>query len=181
MLMKHSSLVVLGLLADGSRHGYELEKQIRRRNIRLWAKIGASTIYKCLQDLERDGFLSSRAEAADRGAGRAVFSITEQGRTRLAELVVEALRSEGSVYSDRIVGMAFAHALDPPAAIVRLRGAHDGMDRGLARLDDARANTAHSTAQIIIDYYIEVMSAEQRALGRAAALLEQHASARQMS
>jgi len=169
--MQHSSLVVLGLLADRPRHGYDLEKEIRRLSVRMWAKVGTSTIYKCLKDLEKEGSLTSRSEAADRGAGRAVFSITDYGRSRLADLVRGALRSDASVYSDRIVGMAFAKAIDRPAAARSLAGAHGGLAGGLAGLEKVKETTDDPTWQIILDYYIDVISAERTALRRAAALL----------
>ncbi len=171
--MQHSSLVVLGLLAARSRHGYELEQEIQRRNLRLWARIGTSTIYKCLKDLENGGLLTSRPEPAARGAGRSVFTITDLGRTRLAELVSGALRSEASMYSDRIVGMAFAATLAHPVGRDRLIGAHDGLQHGVARLQEARDRTDDPTARIIIDYYLDVLVAERKALSRAAALLDE--------
>ncbi len=175
--MQHSSLVVLGLLAERPQHGYELEQRIRRQNIRLWARIGASTIYKCLGDLEKAGFLTSRPEAAERGVGRSVFAITDLGRLRLDELVASALRSEASTHSDRIVGMAFAHRLERAAARDRLEGAQKGLAGGLAGLEQAQAMASDPISQIIIDYYLDVVGAERKALARAASLLGSNLSA----
>ena len=45
-------LLVLGLLAEMPRHGYELEQVIAQRSMREWTRIGFSSISNSLRSLE---------------------------------------------------------------------------------------------------------------------------------
>ena len=52
--MQQPRMIVLSLLGIGLRYGFEMEDFARRTNMRQWAKIGMSTFYKVLGDLERE-------------------------------------------------------------------------------------------------------------------------------
>ncbi len=162
--MRHASLVVLALLAEGPRHGYDLEQVIRGRHIRLWAKIGTSTVYKTLQDLKADGCLVSEAGIPARGAGREVFSITPDGRAQLSELVAQGFRSQASLYSDRIVAMAFTHSVAREEAADELARARTGTGFALEELDRVRGTTDNAMAHVILDFHTDVMIAERKAM-----------------
>ena len=88
-------LLLLSLLAEGPRHGYELDREIERRAVRQWAAVGTSSIYATLDRLAGQGLLRAEAEPApEQGPPyRTVYAITEAGRVRLAELAREALAS----------------------------------------------------------------------------------------
>jgi DNA-binding PadR family transcriptional regulator len=162
--LRHASLVLLALLAEGPRHGYDLEQVIRGRNIRRWAKIGTSTVYKTLQDLKADGCLIGEAGVPARGAGREVFSITPDGRARLSELVAQGFRSQASLYSDRIVAMAVTHSVAREEAADELARARTGTGIALEELDRVRGTTDNAMAHMILDFYTDVMIAERKAM-----------------
>ncbi len=160
------------MLSERDRHGYDLEQEIRQRNIRVWAKIGASTVYKVLQDLKREECITGQPGTPIRGAGKEVFSITESGRDRLEELLLKALRSESSVYSDRVVGLALSQSIDPGKAERGLAGAHTGLGFALDQLRKTRDDSDSEMAKVILDFYTEVLAAERRAITGAASLLK---------
>jgi len=148
-------------------HGYEMEEEIERRSMRLWAKIGSSSIYRALKDLEKAGFVRSRAGRSARGPGKRIFSITDAGRAEFSRLVSEALASPAPVYSDRMTGLAFAMAW--PAAVRRVR-----LRRSLADLKEQRAAleteaTPDPAAEIATGFARDVLDAEIRALEKALA------------
>jgi len=78
--MKH---VVLGLLAAGPAHGYEL----RRRYDELFAGAGAEVnigqVYVTLGRLERDGLVSHHTESGGDRRDRKVYRLTEAGTAAL--------------------------------------------------------------------------------------------------
>lgn len=173
--MRHARLVVLALLAEKDRHGYEVELEVRRRNIRLWARVGTSTIYKILNDFKRDGWAVGRAGSPERGAGREVFEITDLGRKELGRRVIEALRSRESPYSDRLVGLAFTPAIDRNMAEEGLDASIEGVGIALAGLEAARGGETGPVKEIILDFYRDVMEAERRALKAARRLIADEA------
>lgn len=112
--MRHSDLVVLGLLAAGPQHGYELTNQLDAMRVRRWARISGPTVYRRLDRLREEGLLRSRTEREGSRPEREVFELEDAGRRALEELVREALSSEAPVYSDRLVGAVFSLAALPP-------------------------------------------------------------------
>jgi len=68
--------VLLRLLADESRHGYELIREFRRKG---WAG-GAGSIYPLLAALEEEGLIAGREEGE-----RRTYEVTDKGRQRLSE------------------------------------------------------------------------------------------------
>lgn len=84
--MKH---VILGLLAAGAAHGYE----VRRRYDELFAGAGVEVnvgqIYVTLGRLEREGLVSHTAETGGDRRDRKVYHLTETGAKALREWLAE--------------------------------------------------------------------------------------------
>lgn len=164
--MRHGELVVLGLLAAGPRHGYELVGEIRSMRVQNWARIGASTVYAVLERLERRGLLERSVTRSGNRPERQVHELTEAGRERLAELVERALSSPEPVYSDRLVGAVFARGVFGPAeARERLETAIEERDGALARLRKV-AKATSGPGEAVVRFSVEVLEAERRLLQR---------------
>lgn len=73
-------LVILQLLEDKPRHGYEIIKELEERSGGRYAP-SPGTVYPTLTMLEEMGYASSEAGSG----GKKVYSITEDGRKYLAE------------------------------------------------------------------------------------------------
>lgn len=81
---------VLGLVYEGFRYGYELEKIIEERNMRHWTEIAFSSIYYVLKRLEKKGLITSENERV-RGRTRKVYTITPLGKTEMKEKTKELI------------------------------------------------------------------------------------------
>ena len=81
-------LVLLTLLADRDRYGYEIVSAIEERSGgRLAVRDG--TLYPVLYRLEEAGFIEPRWETPERGVPRKYYRITDSGNTELARLTAE--------------------------------------------------------------------------------------------
>ncbi len=69
--------LVLGLLAEGARHGYDIMKTFEQRG---WGRGRAGSIYPTLSSLEEAGFVTTREED-----GKKVYIITEEGLSHLRD------------------------------------------------------------------------------------------------
>ena len=78
---------VLGLICEGFRYGYELDKIIDERNMRHWTEIGFSSIYYVLKRLEKEGLISSGSEQVS-GRSRKVYQVTPQGEAEMKSKVM---------------------------------------------------------------------------------------------
>ena len=78
-------LVVLALLAERPMHGYELNRELERREVRDWAGISRPQVYYSLQKLKRARRIQPSGPRARKGSvKRQVFALTGAGREALA-------------------------------------------------------------------------------------------------
>ena len=79
-------LVILSLLAERPMHGYQVNLELERRNVREWAAISRPQIYYSLEKLAGAALIRA-GESEDPAAGpdRRVFEITAKGRQALSE------------------------------------------------------------------------------------------------
>lgn len=75
-------IALLGLLAEGPAHAWQLEKQVEYRDMRSWTDLSTSSIYRQLNSLEAAGRVSATEEIAD-GRLRKVYTITGEGEAAL--------------------------------------------------------------------------------------------------
>jgi len=79
-------LVVLSLLAERPMHGYEVNAELERRQVRDWAAVSRPQVYYSLDKLARAGMIrASDSDAPAAGPERRVFSTTPSGTAALAD------------------------------------------------------------------------------------------------
>ncbi|MBI2900583.1 MAG: PadR family transcriptional regulator [Planctomycetes bacterium] len=83
-------LVILGLLMDGPKHGYELKQTIDSTLSEI-AQITSGTVYYTLRRLEKAGWVDSRRERHGNRPERTVYHITPGGRDEFGKLLRAAL------------------------------------------------------------------------------------------
>ncbi|MCL8209317.1 MAG: helix-turn-helix transcriptional regulator [Actinomycetia bacterium] len=74
---------ILAALEEGPAHGYLIARRIRQWSEGAWA-LREGSLYPVLHDLEAAGLLTA-VEERQGERSRRVYSLTPQGRTRLAE------------------------------------------------------------------------------------------------
>ncbi len=80
--------VVLGLLADGPAHGYDL-KRLHDQRFGGPRPLAFGQVYATLGRLQRDGLVETVEQTKDGGPERTVYAITEQGAEALREWLGE--------------------------------------------------------------------------------------------
>src|ERR1700730_8624855 len=103
-----AELIILGMLYEKSRHGYDLDKLIELRGVRNWANIGFSSVYYILEKLENKGYVRSDGST---GKNRKNYSITKLGITVCNENTEHLLAHRISSKDPFMVGLANSHML----------------------------------------------------------------------
>jgi DNA-binding PadR family transcriptional regulator len=84
-------LVVLSLLAERAMHGYEVNLELERRQVRDWAAVSRPQVYYSLEKLARLKLIKiAEDDAAAAGPERRVFSTTASGAAALADALERA-------------------------------------------------------------------------------------------
>jgi DNA-binding PadR family transcriptional regulator len=79
-------LVLLSLLCEKPRHGYEANQELERRQVGDWAGVSRPQVYYSLEKLHQMGLVdASRDNEPQAGPERNVLATTKRGRTALAD------------------------------------------------------------------------------------------------
>ncbi len=101
--------LVLRILAEGPRHGYEIIKEIERITRGRW-KPAAGTLYPLLEQLRNEGLIE--VERVDkgrvRGGRKIVYRLTRDGWRAFASMLVEKARTKFEFVDFYLVGGARA-------------------------------------------------------------------------
>jgi DNA-binding PadR family transcriptional regulator len=79
-------LVILSLLAERGMHGYQVNLELQRRDVRDWAGISRPQVYYCLEKLAAAGLIrGGENDEPPAGPERRVFETTTTGKRALGD------------------------------------------------------------------------------------------------
>lgn len=166
-------MIILGLVAIGKKYGFEIEEFIAQKEMKRWAEIGNSTIYKILKDLESDGALRGKKVPGKKGPARTEYSITRSGRKQLTASILGALKSDNTARLDRISGLFFAPLLPNAVGKAALTSTIDQLLEVDTKLHDHLSSQKDDViAEAILQFYIDLNQAEARAFDKVLKVFE---------
>ncbi len=116
----YNELVVLGILSEGPKHGYEILQLVRAQAMHEYIKLAMSSLYKTLDRLERKGFVTATKERVGERPERKVYRITKKGEECLKELIRRNLNEIQPYYDPLYAAFAFAHLIPTEEVICAL-------------------------------------------------------------
>ena len=84
---------LLGLLSEQPMYPYQIEQQVKYRDMRFWTELSMSSIYKLLRKLEKAGFVTKTKEISPKNRLHTIYTITEKGKKQL-QSKIETLLSQ---------------------------------------------------------------------------------------
>lgn len=90
--MSKIDLVVLGLLQKRARHGYEIYTHATRHGLGNWLKVKKPSVYKALQRLEQNGYISVQQITSGKHPPRKIYKIEASGSKYFMQLLHEIFR-----------------------------------------------------------------------------------------
>ena len=124
--------LVLGLVAEMPRHGYELEQLIEQRGMREWTQIGFSSIYFVLGKLEKMRLVKAKKPAEPKT--KKTYTVTDKGRKTLVTQTIAALENVRPTYSSVLLGMIHWPVLTRDMALGTLQARSGAVEAEMARL-----------------------------------------------
>ncbi len=117
-LLTNAELVVLSLIAEQPRHGYQIEQQINDRNMRAWTELSTSSIYYLLNKLEEKGWIQPAESKAPptQGPPRKVYRITQKGVQTWKQATLQALSHPRITYTNFLMGLHNLGKIPPAEA-----------------------------------------------------------------
>ncbi|MEO3874177.1 PadR family transcriptional regulator [Nonomuraea sp. B12E4] len=151
--------VMLGLLVERPKHGYELKREHDHR-LPGARPLAYGQVYATLQRLQRDGFAEVAETVQEGGPERTVYAITDEGRTELTRWLDSVEPPAPHVASELVSRVVVASAIGDAADgyLLRQRAAH------LARMRELTAERAGGSPAeaLAADYAIQHLDADLR-------------------
>jgi DNA-binding PadR family transcriptional regulator len=93
-----TDLLLLGLLIDRPRHGYELYQQIQAEGIDRWYSISPASIYYSLGKLRDQGLVTETRQQGRHSSRKAIYRLNEAGRAVFFEAMEDHLATREEAY-----------------------------------------------------------------------------------
>ncbi|WP_306210900.1 PadR family transcriptional regulator [Actinoplanes sp. RD1] len=158
-----TSHVLLGLLAHGPRHGYDL-KRAHDDRLPQAKPLAFGQVYATLGRLERDGLVEQSGQDREGGPDRTSYALTDTGRARLGEWLASveppAPYVTSTLFAKVVVGLLAAGVEAASGYLIAQRAAHAARLRELTAVKtDAQATVGDVIAA---DYAITHLDADLR-------------------
>jgi len=175
--MKIQELVILGLLNQHPRHGYQIKKFLKQV-LALYTDIPTKSVYYSLKTLEKQGMVEKRVGREGQRPEKYVYSITGKGRRHSQELLIKNISFLSRPFIAIDLSLYFLPAMDREAVKKSLRLRLRGLERVKRWLLRTRTadigNKKHLT--FIVEHNRELLEAEQRFTRKLLAGLESESS-----
>lgn len=141
--MNRYNLVLLGLILEHERSGYDIITEVRERELDRWANLSTSTVYNRLTTLEKNECIKGRTERDGNRPERVVFNITDKGRDVLRKEVLKHLT--GFNDDPRTLGFAFLFGAENKEVIRTLEAHERRLVQEIEALEKMIANEPRPT------------------------------------
>jgi DNA-binding PadR family transcriptional regulator len=158
--------VLLGVLAEGPAHGYDL-KRAHDDRFPGAKPLAFGQVYAALARLEKDGHVEVVETLRDGGPERTTYALTEAGKKALDVWLIET-EPAGPYAADELVRkavVALRLGTDATGYLARQRSVHLQAMKRLLALQDASTDAA---SRIVIDHAVSHLDADLRWLESAA-------------
>ncbi len=167
---------ILGILAEGPAHGYDV-KHAHDRRFAGARPLAYGQVYAALAKLEKDDLVQVVERAQDAGPERMTYAVTEAGHASLV-LWLATTEPAGPYAADELVrktvtALRLGH--DAADFLARQRQVHLAAMRSLLEL---QTSTVEIGGAITVDHAVEHLDADLRWLETAAARVDAASTAR---
>ena len=162
--MTNAELAILSLIAEKSRHGYEIERVIEARGMRDWTEVGFSSIYYLLNKLEKAGLIESHLEQAEgKGPARKVYQITKSGQEAQKTATLAALSEPGRSYPPFLLGMSNLPGVPKSQVLEALQKYHQALSQRQEQLslNVEQQRPLPGYVDAMFDYSLTLIKAEK--------------------
>jgi DNA-binding PadR family transcriptional regulator len=157
----------LGFVSRRPTYGHEIKHRIASTYAEKWVRISQPHIYYVLEKLKKARYLTSREEKVGNTPPRTVYSITEEGRVAL----VNMLRGEQFLYGDYgidfyvvLAMLGFTKLLSAEESVAVIEKRRDIVKKLIAEMprmeDGVAANKFGPIAQAIYEHRLKTLKTE---------------------
>ena len=166
--MIEHELILLGLLKESPKHGYDIKKKIKEL-LSLFSGVDLKSIYYPLRILEKKNLVTKRTGKAGRRPQRFVYALTPKGENRFKELLTKSLLNFKRPQFSLDLSLYFLNYMKPEIVKRRLRARTvvlTGLSKNLRQMVDSLGKKKPSSLAYILEHDLEMVETESKFLSR---------------
>jgi DNA-binding PadR family transcriptional regulator len=160
--MMEQELLLLGLLRESPKHGYDIKTKIREI-LSLFTGVELKSIYYPLRILEKKGLVVKCSSKPGKRPQRFVYALTAKGENRFHELLSKSLLNLKRPQFSLDLSLYFLHYLKPKIARRRLRARQvilKKISAGLEQMIKAQKQKKSPSLSRILEHNFKMLKAE---------------------
>jgi DNA-binding PadR family transcriptional regulator len=83
--MSSAETTLLGLLSEQPMYPYQIEQEVKYRDMRFWTELSMSSIYKLLRKLEKNALVIRKNEISSENRMHTLYTLSDIGKKKLQE------------------------------------------------------------------------------------------------
>ena len=127
--ISNKEAALLGLISEKPKHAYEIENDIKERDMRYWTEISMSSVYKLLNKLEKRKLLESKINLSKNNVAQKVYSLTQEGKKALKEKLKALVSTWQPIKHPIDIGLANLELLSRKERINQLTKYSESLDK----------------------------------------------------
>lgn len=159
-------LILLGLLKESPKHGYEIKKKIKEI-LHFFAGLDVKSIYYPLEILEKKGLVAKHIDKQGRRPERLIYELTAKGKNRFNELINKNFLNFKRPQFSLDLSLYFFDEIEPKIAKRRLRARTlilRKISSGLMGLALSLKNKKSLALSRILEHNLQMVKAELKFL-----------------
>jgi DNA-binding PadR family transcriptional regulator len=164
--MIENELLLLGLIREGPKHGYDIKKEIRDI-LSVFAGIDQKSIYYPLKVLEKKGLIVKRPHKEGNRPVRFVYALTAQGKLSFEKLLTRSFLDFRRPQFSLDLSLYFLPYIKPAVARRRLRARIFILKKLAGNLKTTIRNSSKRSAAslvCILEHNLKMLDAEREFL-----------------
>ena len=166
--MIEHELILLGLLKESPKHGYEIKKKIKEI-LSLFSGVDLKSIYYPLRILEKNNLVTKRISKAGRRPQRFVYALTPKGENRFKELLTKSLLNFKRPQFSLDLSLYFLNYMKPDIVKRRLRARTmllTRLSKSLRQMANSLGKKEPASLAYILEHDLEMVETESKFLSR---------------
>ncbi len=173
-------LLVLGILDVQPMSGYDIQQTLQMTDAERWGGVLIGSIYHALKKMEHEGYVAVTSIEQTGHRQKAIYSITDSGRTYLQSLIKESLKASSVLYPSTLYSALSFYEKVPVEECQRaleeqrsvLTNEYSAVKRGLEAKENAMQNNIPPMVNLIMENMFSIIKQQQDFVDKALELLE---------
>jgi len=107
----NAEAALLGLLSEQDMHPYQIEQEVKNRDMRLWTDLSMSSIYKLLRKLEKEAYVTKKNQITPENRLQKIYTLSKKGLHALQAKLIEMLSIPEPMRWQIDIGLYNSHLL----------------------------------------------------------------------